>query len=201
MGSLKPGGNAQIAGVVWRPLRVISDDRGAVLHMLRADSPEFTTFGEAYFSELRPQAVKGWKLHLRMTQRLVVPVGRIRFVIFDTRPDSPTLGTVMEVQSGRPDHYGLLTIPPGLWYGFQNVGTCDALIANCADMMHDPAESKGLPLGSREIPFQWETTNAVLSGDVRQPGESGGTRTEKVGDVTRSILELRFPSAARCPIH
>ena len=178
MDPLKPDGTAQIAGVGWRPLPVISDDRGAVLHMLRADSPEFTTFGEAYFSELRPKVVKGWKLHLRMTQRLVVPVGRIRFVIFDNRPDSPTRGTVMEVQSGRPDHYGLLTIPPGLWYGFQNVGACDALIANCADMMHDPAESKIIPLGNPEIPFRWETHPS--SGPRRRPPAQRGGRGASV---------------------
>ena len=68
---------AELAGVEWRPLRVIADDRGAVLHMVRADAPGFAGFGEVYFSELRPGVTKGWKLHLRMTQRLAIVQDRL----------------------------------------------------------------------------------------------------------------------------
>jgi dTDP-4-dehydrorhamnose 3,5-epimerase len=147
---------AGISGVEWRPLRVFADDRGAVLHMVRADAPGFSGFGEVYFSELRPGVTKGWKLHLRMTQRLAVPVGRIRFVLFDARPDSPTTGRIMTCISGRPDRYGLLIIPPGIWYGFENLSEGPALLANCADLIHDPAESRILPLDTPEIPFDWK---------------------------------------------
>lgn len=145
----------ELVGVEWRPLRVIADDRGAVLHMMRADTPGFSSVREIYFSELRPRIIKGWKRHIRMTQRFVVPVGRIRFVLYDARDGMATSGQIMVCCSGRPDRYGLLTIPPGIWYGFENIGEAPALIANCADQMHDPTESKTLPLNSGEIPYQW----------------------------------------------
>lgn len=151
---------AELAGVEWRPLRAIADDRGAVLHMVRADAPGFAGFGETYFSELRPGVIKGWKLHLRMTQRLAVPVGRIRFVLFDVRPGSPTFGKTMVCLSGRPDRYGLLIIPPGIWYGFENISEGSALIANCTDLMHDQTESRILPLNSVEIPYRWPAAKA-----------------------------------------
>ena len=51
----------RIDGVVITELRQISDERGSVLHMFRCDSPEFVRFGECYFSELLPGAVKAWK--------------------------------------------------------------------------------------------------------------------------------------------
>src|ERR1700744_3933814 len=59
-----------IAGLILTPLRQIADERGAVLHMLRADAAEFRGFGECYFSEIRPGVAKAWKRHQRQTQNL-----------------------------------------------------------------------------------------------------------------------------------
>src|SRR5687767_13047437 len=107
-----------IAGVEIHPLRVIADQRGAVMHMLRGDAPHFSGFGEVYFSEVAPRAVKAWKRHQRATQRFAVPVGRMRLVIFDDRAQSATAGTLDVLEIGRPDAYNLVIVPPLLWYGF-----------------------------------------------------------------------------------
>lgn len=147
--------HCHIEGVTATPLRIIADERGAVLHMLRSDSPVFHRFGEVYFSEVRGGAVKAWKRHLRMTQNFAVPVGRIKVVIYDNRPSSPTLGTVGEYILGRPDQYLLLSIPPMLWYGFQAISESTALLTNCSDMPHDPDESERLELNNSEIPYEW----------------------------------------------
>jgi dTDP-4-dehydrorhamnose 3,5-epimerase len=148
-------GGASIAGVEYHPLRVVADERGAVLHMLRTEAPKFARVGEVYFSEVKPSAIKAWKLHLRMTQRLAVPVGQVRFVLYDRRPESPTRGNLREVVLGRPDNYGLLIIPPQVWYGFTNDGQQTALIANAPDLAHDPDEAQRLPVETPEIPYQW----------------------------------------------
>lgn len=137
-----------IDGVMLTPLRQITDERGAVLHMLREDSPGFRRFGECYFSEIRPGVLKAWKRHLRQTQNLVVPAGRVRFVIVDTREQSPTRGRLQEVVLGRPDAYARLTIPPLLWYGFACLSETAALVANCADIAHEAGESETLALTS-----------------------------------------------------
>jgi dTDP-4-dehydrorhamnose 3,5-epimerase len=138
-----------IDGLIVTPLRQINDARGAVLHMLRSDAPEFTQFGECYFSEVMPGIVKGWKRHRKQTQHLAVPVGRIRFVAFD--------GNVVQViELGRPDAYVRLTVPPGIWYSFGCIGDSPALLANCADMPHDPGESEQKPLDDASIPYHWE---------------------------------------------
>lgn len=151
-----------IIGVVARELRQIIDDRGAVLHMLRCDAPDFVRFGEAYFSEILPGAVRAWKRHRAQTQNLAVPMGRVRVVIFDDREASDTRGSVDVLELGRPDAYALLTIPPGLWYGFACVGPTPALIANCVDLPHDPAESEAVAANDPTIPHSWS------------PAEDGG---------------------------
>jgi dTDP-4-dehydrorhamnose 3,5-epimerase len=131
-----------IDGLTFTPLRVIGDERGAVLHMLRADAPDFTSFGECYFSEIKVGAVKAWKRHSRQTQNLAVPVGRVRFVVYDSRESSPTRGSLNVVELGRPDAYLRLRIPTRVWYGFKCLGETPALVANCPDLPHDPQESE-----------------------------------------------------------
>ena len=48
-----------IDGVFIYPLRQIPDERGKIMHMLRADDPYFEKFGEIYFSTVYPGVVKG----------------------------------------------------------------------------------------------------------------------------------------------
>lgn len=142
-----------INGVQSIPLRVISDDRGAVLHMLRNDSPHFSSFGEVYFSEINPGIIKAWKRHLRMTQYFAVPVGRVLFVLQDNRPNSPSYGATQEVILGRPDAYSLLIVPPLIWYGFKGVAENSSLITNCSNLSHDPSESERADSGP--IAYEW----------------------------------------------
>ncbi|MBX7148125.1 dTDP-4-dehydrorhamnose 3,5-epimerase family protein [bacterium] len=145
----------QIDGIVLTPLRQIADERGAVLHMLRADAEGFTRFGECYFSEIRPGAVKAWKCHHKQTQNLAVPVGRIRLVIYDAREHSKSHGQLQVIELGRPDAYSRVKILPGLWYGFSCISSVPALLANCADIPHDPSESEVKPVDDPFIPYQW----------------------------------------------
>ncbi len=141
-----------IDGLLLTPLRVIADDRGAVLHMLRSDAADFTRFGECYFSEIHPGAIKAWKRHKTQTQNLAVPVGRVRIVVYDTREDSRTRGHYEAIEVGRPDAYARLRIPPRLWYGFIGLGAAAALVANCTDAPHDPEEAEAVAAGALAAP-------------------------------------------------
>lgn len=156
-------GPSVIDGVVITELRQISDSRGAVLHMLRLGSPGFVGFGECYFSEVAPGAVKAWKRHQRQTQNLAVPVGRLRLVVYDDRSESPTFGSLQVLELGRPDAYLRVTIPPRLWYGFAAIGASAALVANCADQPHDPLESEARAVTDLAIPYVWLDTPAGLA--------------------------------------
>lgn len=145
-----------IDGVVLSPRLSFEDDRGRLLRMLRCDDPEFTGFGEVYFSFIGPGSVKAWKLHERMVLNLAVPVGGVRFVIYDGRSDSPTLGEI-QIEMLGTDPYRLLQIPPGVWFGFQGVASHESLVTNCASIPHNPSESVSLPPDSPEIPYRWST--------------------------------------------
>jgi dTDP-4-dehydrorhamnose 3,5-epimerase len=144
-----------IDGVVLTELKQFSDERGTLLHMLRNDDPIFTTFGECYFSEVLPGAVKAWKLHRNQTQNFSVPVGRIKLVIYDNRKNSISNGNLQYVNLGRPDSYFRIMIPPGLWYGFTCISEMPALLVNCADIPHDPQESEIRMLDDISIPHRW----------------------------------------------
>ena len=151
--------NINIDGVEITPLRINSDDRGAVLQMMREDSSGFQRFGEVYFSEVLPGAVKAWKRHTRQTQNLVVPVGRVQFVFFDSRTNSPSNGQLSIIELGRPDKYCRVRIPPMVWYGFRCLSDSPSLIANCVDFPHDPSESETRAVGDALFPYSWFKTN------------------------------------------
>lgn len=144
-----------IDGVTLTPLRQIGDDRGKVMHMLRRDSPVFVDFGEIYFSTVHPGIVKGWHIHKRMVLNYAVPHGEVRVVLYDQRPESPTRGQVQEAVLS-PEHYALLTIPPGVWSGFQGLGSETAILANCASLPHDPDEIDRLDPTDPSIPYDWD---------------------------------------------
>jgi dTDP-4-dehydrorhamnose 3,5-epimerase len=144
-----------IKGVAVHPLRRIPDERGMVMHMLRADAPHFERFGEVYFSTVYPNVVKGWHLHRRMSLNYAVVSGMIKLVLYDDREDSPTRSEVMELFVG-DQNYVLVTVPPLVWNGFKGVGTAPAIVANCATVPHDPTEIERLDPWSERIPYSWD---------------------------------------------
>jgi dTDP-4-dehydrorhamnose 3,5-epimerase len=144
-----------IDGVVITPLKQIVDERGKVMHMLRSDSPVFKSFGEIYFSTVEPGAIKAWHLHHRMILNYAVPFGKIKFVLYDARPTSPTHGKIQEIFMG-PEAYALVTVPPGIWNGFKGLGNQASIVANCASIPHDPTEIERMDPFSDKIPYKWE---------------------------------------------
>ncbi len=143
-----------IEGVGIYPLRQIPDERGKIMHMLRADDPHFERFGEIYFSMVYPGVVKGWHLHKVMTLNYAVISGMIKLVLYDDRENSPSRGNLMELFIG-DSNYVLVRIPPGVWNGFKGIGTVPAIVANCASHPHDPDEIMRMDPFGKDIPYDW----------------------------------------------
>ncbi len=123
--------------------------------MLKATDPEFVRFGEIYFSTVYAGVIKAWHLHRAMTLNYACIFGTIKLVLFDDRSDSSTRGHLMELFLG-PDNYSLVVIPPGVWNGFKGMANPYAIVANCADLPHDPAEIVRLDPSSDRVPYRWD---------------------------------------------
>ncbi|HBY58153.1 MAG TPA: dTDP-4-dehydrorhamnose 3,5-epimerase [Candidatus Atribacteria bacterium] len=143
-----------IDGVLIYPLKQIPDERGKIMHMLRADDPHFGKFGEIYFSVIYPGVIKGWHLHKQTTLNYAVIVGMIKLVLYDDRKESPTRGELMELFIGE-SNYVLVRIPPGIWNGFKGIGAGSAIVANCASQPHDPEEIIRMDPFTDKIPYDW----------------------------------------------
>ena len=132
------------------PLKRIPGAAGDVLHVLKASSPGYVGFGEAYFSEIHGGVTKSWRRHKRHTLNLVVPRGSVRFVVHDdekTGEESFSDFLIGDV------NYARLTIPPGLWLAFRGLGPGTSLILDITDGEHDPAEAEARDLAA--IQFRW----------------------------------------------
>ena len=145
----------KIDGVNVRSLRQIPDERGKIMHMLRADDPHFDKFGEIYFSTVYPGAIKAWHIHKEMTLNYAVVSGMIKMVLYDDRESSSTRSALMELFVGE-SNYCLVTVPPLVWNGFKGVGGHPAIVANCATIPHDPTEISRLDPFSPSIPYNWD---------------------------------------------
>lgn len=144
-----------IEGVKVIPLRQILDERGKIMHMLRADAPHFGGFGEIYFSCVEPGAIKAWHLHKEMTLNYAVPFGKIKFVLYDDREGSSTRGQIEELFLG-PDNYNLVIVPPLVWNGFKGLGNVTSIVANCATLPHAGDEIVRMDPLTSTIPYDWE---------------------------------------------
>ena len=143
-----------INGVSVVPLTYVDDQRGDLFHITK--DPQFiANIKEIYCSTIHSGEIKAWKKHLKMTQQLVVPVGIVKFVLYDCREGSDSFELIDEIILGK-ESYGRLVIPPDVWYGFQSYTTTTSLIINTPDISHDPDEVKRLSLDQDQIPYKWE---------------------------------------------
>lgn len=142
-----------VEGVLLTPLKQIHHPKGDVFHGMKKSDPGFSGFGEAYFSTIHFEDTKPWKKHLEMVLNFVVPMGEIRFVIYDDRNDSSTKGNFFDVILGE-ENYQRITIPPGVWVAFSGVGKKYNLLLNLANLEHDPNEIERKEDLS-EILYQW----------------------------------------------
>ena len=140
-------GTVSLDSIIVTPLSRISTQGGDVMHAMKQQDAGYAGFGEAYFSWINAYAIKAWKKHTRMTMNIIVPVGNVRFVFFS---DDDTAFRIEEIGNY---HYARLTVPPGIWFGFQGLADSGNLILNLASIAHDPDEVERQEI--LEIKFNW----------------------------------------------
>ena len=120
-------GAMKLADILVTPLRRIENAGGDVLHGMKQSDVGYTGFGEAYFSSVSAGATKAWKRHMKMTMNVVVPVGMVRFVFRCVNADNVEEFRVEEIGE---DRYVRLTVPSGIWFGFQGLTSGYSLLMN-----------------------------------------------------------------------
>jgi len=145
-----------IEGVKVRKLRLIPDERGYLMEMLRSDWEEYDKFGQVYITAVYPGVVKGWHYHKIQTDHFICVHGMAKVVLYDGREGSTTHGEVNEFFMGWQNPT-LLKIPPGVMHGFKGISQEMALIVNVPTELYNyeqPDEYR-LPAHTDQIPYDW----------------------------------------------
>lgn len=139
-----------IKDLLITPLDIIETPGGNVMHAMKQIDTGFFGFGEAYFSEIKPGSIKAWKRHREMTLNLIVPLGKIKFVLFDDRKGSNN--RFQEVIISK-ENYCRLTVPPMIWVGFKGLSSFKSILLNIASIPHNPKEVDKKEID--KIEFDW----------------------------------------------
>jgi dTDP-4-dehydrorhamnose 3,5-epimerase len=145
-----------IEGVIVKPLRVMADERGWLMEIIRRDDPFFTGFGQTYITVVHPGVVKGWHWHQRQTDHFCVVKGMAKVVLFDRRDGSPTKGEVNEFFLGEKNP-SVVVIPNGVLHGMKGIGTESAFLLNLTTepYNHDDPDEFRVPPHDGGIPYDW----------------------------------------------
>ena len=145
-----------IEGVQTKPLKVIPDERGRLMEVLRSDEAMFSKFGQLYVTTAYPGVVKGWHYHKKQVDHFVVVSGMMKIVLYDSRDDSPTKGLVNEFFMG--DHNQiLLKVPAGVLHGFKCISEREAIVINIpTEVYHyEKPDEYRMDAHSTEVPYDW----------------------------------------------
>ncbi|MDH4212233.1 MAG: dTDP-4-dehydrorhamnose 3,5-epimerase family protein [candidate division WOR-3 bacterium] len=145
-----------IQGVSIKNLKLIPDERGRLMEILRTDDKEFSKFGQVYVTTAYPGVVKAWHCHKLQDDNMTVLYGMAKIVLYDDRNDSPTRGLINEFFVGEHNHV-LIHIPRNVWHGFKCVSSSEAMIVNVVTEGYDykkPDEYRKPAHGS-DIPYDW----------------------------------------------
>ncbi len=145
-----------IEGVKVKPLRVIPDERGFLMEVLRSDDEIYDGFGQVYMTTAYPGVVKGWHYHQHQIDHMTVIRGMAKIVLCDMREGSPTHGEINEFFVGEKNPI-LIRIPIGVAHGMKAIGTETAYMLNVPDRPYNyeqPDELRIAPHDGR-IPYDW----------------------------------------------
>jgi dTDP-4-dehydrorhamnose 3,5-epimerase len=145
-----------IHGVNVKQLKVIPDQRGRLMEILRRDDPLFLEFGQVYITTAYPGVVKAWHYHKLQTDHLTTLTGMVQIALYDSREDSPTHGQVNVFYTGTHNPV-LVQVPPLVYHGFKNVGLEEALILNVPTLpyRYDQPDEFRLDPHHNDIPHDW----------------------------------------------
>ncbi|MDO9528836.1 MAG: dTDP-4-dehydrorhamnose 3,5-epimerase family protein [Syntrophales bacterium] len=145
-----------IEGVMIKKLKVIPDERGRLMEILRRDDKMFREFGQVYMTTANPGVVKGWHYHKKQYDNMTVVKGMMKIVLYDSRNDSSTHGEINELFVGEFNPV-LVHIPPYVYHGFKCVSIEEAIVVNTPTEVYnyDEPDEFRIDPHSNDIPYDW----------------------------------------------
>ncbi|MGB9677991.1 MAG: dTDP-4-dehydrorhamnose 3,5-epimerase family protein [Candidatus Ratteibacteria bacterium] len=149
-----------IEGVKVKILKVIPDERGRLVEILRKDDEIFTEFGQVYITTAYPGVIKAWHAHRFQDDNLTCIKGMAKVVLCDLRDKSSTYKKINEFFVGEYNPV-LIHIPREVYHGFKCISESECIIINIPTNVYNyqnPDELR-LPFDTSEIPYNWERRN------------------------------------------
>jgi len=146
-----------IDGVRMKALKVVPDERGRVMEILRRDEDLFEKFGQVYMTTIYPGVVKAWHKHEKQADNIVCVAGMVKMALYDGRPGSPTYKELNEIYLGIHNPV-LVHVPPGVHHGWMGVSPEEAVVINIPTEPYDrenPDEQRLDPYDN-DIPYDWK---------------------------------------------
>jgi dTDP-4-dehydrorhamnose 3,5-epimerase len=147
-----------IDGVIIRPAITHVDERGTLCELY---SPVWDVNPDpmvySYLFTVAPGAVKGWGVHYKRTDRVVQLTGRVKCVMYDDRPESPTYRMINEINTSAYERH-LMIIPPHVWHVHWNFGTEEAMFISYPTQPYNHADPDiyRLPVNNDYIPYRFD---------------------------------------------
>ncbi len=153
--------NNLISGVVVKELKLIPDERGFLMEILRCDDEIFEKFGQVYLTSCKKGVAKGWHYHKKQEDYFVCLFGKALVVLYDLRKNSSTYKNINEFILEAPQNDKskpiLLKIPKLVVHGFTAIDYPEARIVNIPTLTYNyknPDEFR-FPWDTKEIPYKW----------------------------------------------
>ena len=145
-----------IEGVVTKKLKLVPDERGRLMEILRKDDPFFESFGQAYITSAYPGVVKAWHRHKKQKDHFTCLSGMAKLVLYDDREKSRTRGEINEFFIGELNPL-LVRIPNEVWHGFKCIGQTECLCMNLPTelYMYDHPDEERIDPHQSPIPYDW----------------------------------------------
>lgn len=146
-----------IEGVKVKKLKVITDDRGRLMEILRKDDEIFQKFGQVYMTTAFSGSVKAWHYHKIQTDNFTCISGKMKLALYDARKDSKTYKEINEFTISIDDPM-VVRIPPLVYHGFKCIGDAEAIVVNTVTEPYNrqnPDEYRVDPYNN-DIPYDWK---------------------------------------------
>lgn len=146
-----------IEGIKVKILKVIPDNRGRLIEILRCDDEMFEKFGQVYMTTAYPGIIKAWHYHKLQSDNFTCVFGKILLALYDGRVDSPTFGKINDFIIS-PAQAKLIHIPKNVYHGFKNIGDSEAIVINTVTNPYNyssPDEYRLDPFDEK-IGYKWD---------------------------------------------